>query len=94
MDRIGESSLMGAISSISATSLPDVARKLTATFWMGSSNGPDTTLYPNKVESNSAVGSKEENSHPDMQKFEIEAHSRLSQSTAPFCSEEFKQRST
>ena len=31
---------MGAISSISATSLADFARKFTLTFWIGSSNGP------------------------------------------------------
>src|SRR5258708_28613288 len=64
IDRMGESSVMGAISSISATSSFDLAKKLTLTFWIGSSKGPDTTLYPNKVESNSVVGPRDGTATP------------------------------
>src|ERR1035441_1105264 len=64
MDRMGEYSLAGAMSSISAVSWSGLARKLTVTFWMGSSKGPETTLYPNKVESNSVVASRDGTATP------------------------------
>jgi hypothetical protein len=64
MEAMGESPVKGAMSSISTLSSLEVVRKFTLTFWRGSSNGPDTTRYPKRVERSSVVGSRDGTATP------------------------------